>query len=442
MDSAASGNANSANSANAAKARLQAKLVAARKYTLGIYEHLTPAQMQVPRQANVNLPLWELAHIAWFQEYWCRRYRTGAEPLPSRYPHFDDWYNSSVIPHAARWELPHPAREVILQQMADTLDATLETLERAADPDFYFFELALLHEAMHAEALWLTLQTLGLPAPTLRTTVGNAPRSPAADLQVAARDIEFAGGEFLMGTEPGASRFVFDNEKWAHPVQVKPFAIANMCVSNAEFAGFVDDGGYARREWWTESGWAWRTAANAGHPVYWRRDGAQWLTRWNDRPEPLDVAQPAMHVNLHEANAWCAWAGRRLPTEAEWEFAARAGGGPALYPWGDDATVLDDCTLGAHAARPSAAARGPAAAGALVHLLGNAWEWTVTAFEPYPGFAPDPYVDYSAPWFGNHTVIRGGSFVTAPWLIHSRFRNFYMPARSDMFAGFRTCAPQ
>jgi iron(II)-dependent oxidoreductase len=257
---------------------------------------------------------------------------------------------------------------------------------------------------------------------------------------MAARDIEFDGGEFLMGTAPGAARFVFDNEKWAHPVRVAPFAIANRCVSNAEFARFVDAGGYDRREWWTEGGWAWRAGANAAHPVYWRRDGAQWRVRRNDRWTPLDDAQSVMHVNLHEAEAWCAWAQRRLPSEAEWEFAARAGGGPATYPWGDDAALLDGCTLGYRTDGPAAAGIAAPELGPLAHLIGNVWEWTVTRFEPYPGFSPDPYADYSAPWFGNHTVLRGGSFATAPWLVHNRFRNFYMPHRCDVFAGFRTCA--
>jgi iron(II)-dependent oxidoreductase len=421
------------------KAGLRALLPAARKYTLAIYGHLTPAQLQVPQLAIVNPPLWELAHIAWFQEFWCRRARPGRAPLPSRYAHFDAWYNSSVILHAARWALPHPSYDAILRHMEDTLEDTLQALERADPGALYFFGLSALHEAMHTEALLMTLQTLALPAPPLLDTA--APDASMADgVAVAARDIAYAGGTFLMGAQPGASGFVFDNEKWAHPATVAPFAIANVCVSNAEFARFVEDGGYARSAWWSEAGRVWLDASSARHPVYWRRDGADWLTRRNDRWEPLAAAQPALHVNFHEAQAYCAWAQRRLPSEAEWEFAARAGGGPACFPWGDDPAWLRDCALEARCGRPLAVGRSAARLGPLAHMLGNVWEWTATRFEPYPGFAADPYVDYSAPWFGNHMVLRGGSFVSAPCLIHNRFRNFYRPERSDMFVGFRTCA--
>jgi gamma-glutamyl hercynylcysteine S-oxide synthase len=421
------------------KTGLHALLTAARKYTLAIYGHLTPAQLQVPQLAIVNPPLWELAHVAWFQEFWCPRAQPGRPPLPSRYPHFDAWYNSSVIPHAARWALPHPSYAVVLQQMGATLDDTLQALERADAGQLYPFGLAVLHECMHSEALLMTLQTLALPAPPMleRAAEGDAGSDGAA---VVARDIAYAGGTFQMGAQPGVSRFVFDNEKWAHRTTVAPFAIASACVSNAEYAQFVDAGGYGRREWWSEAGWAWQAATSARHPAPWRPDGAQWRVRRNDRWEPLDAAQPVLHVNLHEAQAYCAWAKRRLPTEAEWEFAARAGGGPANYPWGDDATLLRDCALDARSGRPVAAGKGDIRLGPLAHMLGNVWEWTATPFEPYPGFAADPYVDYSAPWFANHTVLRGGSFATAACLIHNRFRNFYRPERRDMFVGFRTCA--
>ncbi len=415
-------------------------LIAARKYTLAIYEHLTPAQLQVPQVAIVNPPLWELAHIAWFQEFWCRRAQPGRAPLPAHYPHFDAWYNSSVIPHAARWLLPHPSYEVVLQQMGETFEDTLQALERADADALYPFGLAALHEGMHGEALLMTLQTLALPAPPLLLERAAPGAAIIGGAEITARDIAYAGGTFLMGAPPGASRFVFDNEKWAHPTTVAPFAIASVCVGNAEYAQFVDDGGYGRREWWSDAGWEWRAASSARYPAHWCKDGSLWLVRWNNRREPMDAAQPVMHVNLHEAQAYCAWARRRLPTEAEWEFAACAGGGPANYPWGEGATLLRDCVLEARNGRPVAAGESDARLGPLAHMLGNVWEWTATPFEPYPGFAVDPYVDYSAPWFGNHTVLRGGSFVTASCLIHNRFRNFYVPGRNDMFVGFRTCA--
>ena len=250
------------------------------------------------------------------------------------------------------------------------------------------------------------------------------PRVPVAD---DAGDVAFAGGTFLLGSPAGAGarRFVFDNEKWAHPVALAPFAIARRCVTNDEFAAFVAADGYARREFWTEAGWQWRTRGGSAQPAYWRRADGRWHWRRFDAWRPLAPAEPVMHVNAHEAEAYCAWAGRRLPTEAEWECAAVS------------APPAADANLDQHATGPIAAAVPHAG---LAHVFGNVWEWTASPFVPYPGFAADPYADYSAPWFGNHRVMRGGSFATRARLVHARMRNFYLPERHDVFVGFRTCA--
>jgi iron(II)-dependent oxidoreductase len=247
----------------------------------------------------------------------------------------------------------------------------------------------------------MTLQTLGLPLPHGLDLPRDSTPGPS-------RDVELAGGTFVQGApgEADTGRFVFDNEKWGHEVTLAPFAMASRCVTNDEFAAFVEAGGYDRREFWSDAGWSWRMGQRAAHPAYWRRDAAGWLERRFDEWLPLAGAQPVIHVNAFEAETYCAWAGRRLPTETEWEFAARA-------------------------APPG-----------LAHLFGGVWQWTESAFEPYPGFVADPYAEYSAPWFGDHRVLRGGSFATRARLAHPGFRNFYLPARSDMFVGFRTCVRQ
>jgi len=408
-------------------AALAAALVEAREYTKSLYAHLTPAQRRFPFGATVNPADWELGHVGWFQEYWCVRTQRDdpyGPRAPSHLAAADALWNSSTVPHATRWSLPLPDWNGVHAYLDATLAATLAALARSRDGERYFFELALYHEDMHAEALLMTLQTLALPLPP---EVRRADEAPLEAMPLAL-DIPFAGGRPYLGArlESTASRFVFDNEKWAHPVDIAPFALAAGCVTNAQFAAFVDAGGYAARDFWTVAGWTWLRHAAATHPQHWRRTPSGWSQRHFDQWRSLQPALPVMHVNAHEAEAYCRFAGRRLPTEAEWEFAARST--PAT-----GVVVLDH--IGG----------GPTASGgaaSMAHLLGNVWEWTATPFMPYPGFAPDPYADYSAPWFGDHRVLRGGSFATRSRLVHAGFRNFYRPERSDPFVGFRTCALQ
>ena len=414
--------------------RLGPALEDARARTLALYAHLDLAA-PVPCIAIVNPPLWELAHIAWFQERWCQRYDPAKRGLAraSVLPDADALFDSSAVPHDSRWSLRYPPAAVVKGYMSASLAQTLEALCGATPAQRYFFELALLHEDMHGEALLMTLQTLGLPAPALGA------RAPQRSTAPKARDVQFAGGELLMGTARDCPWFTFDNEKWAHPVRVAPFAMRASPVTQGEFLAFVADGGYQRRDLWDDAGWAWREAEGATLPLHWQRDEDAWRTRRFDRAVDLDEAAPMVHACLHEAQAFCRWAGRRLPTEAEWEFAAR-NGGDDRYPWGEEPPVVGD-TLDLRALGASLSAREPGRARSGLRLLmGGVWEWTSSPFLPYPGFAADPYADYSEPWFGSHYVLRGGSFATRSRLVHNRFRNFYLPDRADVFAGFRTCA--
>ncbi len=218
------------------------------------------------------------------------------------------------------------------------------------------------------------------------------------------------------------------------------FRIASAPVTSGEYAAFVEDGGYGREALWTPAGWQWRAAAALDAPRHWRRAGAGWQARWFDRWQALEEHDLLVHVSRHEAEAYCAWAGRRLPTESEWEFAATAGGEPSRYPWGEEEPV-GAMGLDYRLDRPRAGTPDfrPVATG-LRQVLGGVWEWTSSPFEPYPGFETDAYAEYSAPWFHSHGVLRGGCFATRSRLVHSRWRNFYLPHRNDIFAGFRTCA--
>ncbi len=408
-------------------AALAAALVEAREYTKSLYAHLTEAQRRFSFGPTVNPAGWELGHVGWFQEYWCLR-TDPRDPAGARAPALlaaaDALWNSSTVPHATRWSLPLPAWSAIHAYLDATLTATLAALAPSRDGERYYFELALYHEYMHAEAMLMTLQALALPAPP-----GARNWTPAVfDGPVSAPDIVFAGGPMVMGASPDApaTRFVFDNEKWAHAVTVAPFTMATSCVTNAQFAAFVDAGGYRTRAHWTDDGWAWLQQSGAAHPGHWQRSPTGWSQRHFDRWLALDPALPVIHVNAHEAEAYCRFAGRRLPTEAEWELAAAT----------TAATVGAVLDHGRSGPVPSGGGAG------MAHVFGNVWEWTASAFKPYPGFAPDPYGDYSAPWFGDHRVLRGGSFATRSRLVHAGFRNFYLPERSDPFVGFRTCALQ
>jgi ergothioneine biosynthesis protein EgtB len=416
----------------------------ARSRTLAYAHSLGADQLLGPRRQEVNPPLWEIGHIGWFQELWCLR--DGGHRIKPLLPNADALYDSSCVEHGLRWDLPLPGIEDTLAYCERTLERVLERLERdGADADSaYFIQLATFHEDMHNEAFDSTRQALGYRHVRWPGSVPAGTTTGALN-----GDAEVPGGEFMMGAQLWDG-FVFDNEKWAHPVAVKPFRIARAPVTCREFMAFVGEGGYTHRQWWSEQGWRWRERKGSEAPVYWQRDGGGWQLRWFERVVPLPLDAPVMCVSWHEAQAYCRWAGRRLPTEAEWEMAASthpgqgAGGaeGRRRYPWGQATPDAEHANLyGAAGGLVEVAglAAGDSAWGCR-QMLGNVWEWTASDFLAYPGFVVDPYRDYSAPWFGSHKVLRGGCFATAPRLIRNTWRNFYTPERQDVFAGFRTCS--
>ena len=264
-------------------------------------------------------------------------------------------------------------------------------------------------------------------------------------------DVELPATMFVLGAT-SEEPFVFDNEKWAHPVEVKRFAMARAPVTQDEFAAFVDDRGYHRQTLWGDEGWRWRESVGAEYPVYWRRaTGGRWQGRHFDQWFPLGPHQPVIHVNCYEAEAYCRWAGRRLPTEVEWELAAASEPGPdgrtlsirkRRFPWGDDPPDPQRANLDLRHTGCVDVAAYPAGESALRcrQLIGNVWEWTTSDFLPYSGFVPDPYEEYSQPWFGAHKVLRGGCWMTRSRLLRNTYRSFYRPHRRDVGAGFRTCA--
>ena len=421
----------------------------ARERTFEIVSDLSEDQLLGPKLDIVNPLLWEIGHLAWFQEKWALRHALGREPIRDD---ADDLWDSIAIAHDTRWDLPLPSRAETLRYMERVRDEVLEALENDPSEEVLYHALySTCHEDMHTEAFTYTRQTHGWAAPPIRKTASHDADRPAPAGPLPG-DVEVPGGTWELGA-PRDAPFCFDNEKWAHEVELEPFAIARAPVTQAEYAAFVDDGGYERRELWTDEGWSWREEAGAVEPLYWRREGSgRWARRHFDDRVALEPDLPMIHVNGHEARAYCEWAGRRLPTEAEWEAAAAGSeSGDRLvgtarskrtYPWGEERptpahAVLDWRAMGR--VDVGALPDGESAFGCR-HMIGNVWEWTADRFEPYPGFEPDPYEEYSEPWFGDRWVLRGGCWATRSRLIRNGYRNYYTPDRRDVWAGFRTCA--
>ena len=418
-----------------------------RERTFELVSDLSDEQLMGPRLAIVNPLLWEIGHTAWFEEKWVLRHACREKPIRSD---ADSLYDSIAIPHDTRWDLPLPSREETVRYMRDVRDRILDKLSQP-DPSeelIYHCMYSVFHGDMHNEAFTYTRQTLGYPAPRMFGGDSGVPSRRDA----LTGDVEILGGEFLLGASQHEP-FVFDNEKWAHPVHVEPFAMARACVTQAEFLAFVEDGGYRRKELWSEEGWRWREQAGAQHPVYRKQDSqGAWLRRNFDQWVALEPHHAVIHVNWYEAEAYCRWTGRRLPSEAEWELAATAEQEPGTnrpsqnkrrFPWGNHSPARDQANLDWAGGGVVDAAAFPKSDNAFGcrQMIGNVWEWTSTPFLPFPGFVPDPYKEYSEPWFATHKVLRGGCWATRSRFIRNTYRNFYMPDRRDVWAGFRTCAP-
>jgi len=364
-------------------------LQATRARTLGLMQawQQTLPDLSVPPLPGMNPPLWEWGHLAWFQEWWTLRNRqrhlgpqgpsSGDDWGPSRLPDADAFFNSSVVPHDSRWTLDLPDLERVRHYLADTLQASLvalQALPEATDDALYFWRLALQHEDMHNEASVYMAQALGLDLPRHLCQ-----RQERSQNRVEAAQISVPAQVWSEGHQgPG---FAFDNECQAHPVALAAFSIDAQAVTWARYLPFLQATGHEL-------------------PPHVRCVNGDWQVQQFGQWQDMNPKAPVVHVNAHDAQAWCVWAGRRLPSEAEWACAANA----PDFVWG------------------------------------QVWEWTASAFVPYPGFMAHPYREYSAPWWHTHRVLKGACAATSVHMVDVRYRNFFVPERRDVFAGFRSVA--
>ena len=380
-----------------AKAKeLTAALQDLRTHTLSAFRAYERANLlHIPYQPELNPPLWELGHIAWFQEYWIGRnehrsegtdWQIGRPQHTSLLITSDQWFDSAKVQHVTRWDQALPTCDTCLKYAEQTLEQTLALLQVDAESGstLYFYWLVLQHEAMHLEASAYMAQALAIPfnpvwvSDHANSTTGeianaNEPRSHKTTTRLPAQP-------WRLGSSPG--QFCFDNELIARPVALKTFEIDLEPVCWAQYMSFI-------------------AATDHRLPLYVRRAGSSFEIQTFGVWAPINMRDPAVHLSWDDAQAYCTWAQRRLPTEAEWDCAART---TPNFNWGE------------------------------------VWEWTQDTFEPFDGFVVHPYAEYSAPWFGTRKVLRGAAAVTHTVLKHVQYRNFFTPERRDIYSGFRTCA--
>ena len=429
------------NNAHALRERAAAELLAARDRTTLLTTAVDEPDLVKQHSPLMSPLVWDLAHIANQEELWLVREVGGGTPM---HPEIDPLYDAFEHPRAARPTLPLlPEAEArrygheVRGRVLDLLDRVhFDNGERLLDGGFAFGMVAQ-HEVQHDETMLATHQ-LRVGPPVL-----SAPPPPPAPADATAlpAEVHVPGGPFTMGTstEPWA----LDNERPAHEVHLPAFYLDTAPVTNAAYAEFIADGGYDDQRLWNTDGWAHRQRAGLTAPLFWRWAG-EWLQTSFGITNPLIPNEPVLHVCWYEADAYARWAGRRLPTEAEWEKAARwdpATGRSRRYPWGDEEPTAARANLGQRHLRPASAGAYPegAAPSGARQLIGDVWEWTSSDFLPYPGFVAWPYKEYSEVFFGpEYKVLRGGAFGVSPVASRATFRNWDYPVRRQIFSGFRT----
>jgi len=409
--------------------RLQTDMGACRQSTLSLTDNLTEREFYQQAHPDFSPVGWHLGHIAFTESLWLLEH-LRQDPCP--YPEYRRLFAADGLPKAERENLPDlPTILVFLQDVRDRTLAYLATAPLGA-AQLRLWRWLLQHESQHAETasyiLSLHRQADGGNRPV--NTVVYTPTVPSLPTLSAPDNMRYIpGGEFVMGSD---SVDALDNERPAHRVKVAAYWLDRAPVTVTDYAQFIEAGGYQNSQWWQPEGWAWIQRHGMTRPLYWPEAG--------DRP-----ATPVCGVSWYEADAYACFVGKRLPTEAEWERAARGRSQTsdrALFPWGDEPLTLRRANFGGVHGRVTPVGHYPAGRSVegCEDLLGNVWEWTDSWFDGYPGFTPYPYPGYSQTYFDRqHRVLRGGSWATRPWILRATFRNWYHPWVRQVFTGFR-CA--
>jgi iron(II)-dependent oxidoreductase len=419
------------------------KLAEARQRTRWLLKTVSDEDLAAQHDQIMSPLIWDYGHIGNYEELWLLQRAFGGG-LSGR--ELYDIYDASLTPRSER-----PSLAILGRSSADryldavrkaALEALAETDLDGGDPllkDGFIYHMVLQHEYQHNETMLQTLQLMEgdgyRPEARVELPTGNLPEEEM---------VYVLGGPFVMGTDDRT--WALDNERGAHEVDLPGFYLDKVPVTNRAYLEFIEDGGYEREDLWDPEGWEWIREEKICAPKHWyQKEPHDWWTQRFGFDEPLRMDAPVVHVSFYEADAYARWAGKRLPSEAEWEKAASwdpVSGTKRLFPWGDEPPAPGTANLDQLAFGPAAVGAYPAGAspfGAL-GMIGDVWEWTASDFAAYPGFESFPYREYSEVFFGpDYKVLRGGSWATRPYAIRNTFRNWDYPIRRQLFVGIR-CA--
>ena len=420
-----------------------AALEEGRARTLALVAPISEADLERVHSKLMSPLVWDLGHIAAFEDLWLV-HRFGE--VPTLRADLVEVYDAMETPRSNRGELPFLRTGEAYEYLARVRARALELIDERGAGDLH--ELVLRHEQQHNETMLQTIQLarLGDWRPPAEHV---APQRPDGVAPTGLELVGVSAGECTIGAraadepaEPPWASFAYDNERPRHRNDLRSFEIGRHAITNASYLTFVEGGGYERREWWSDEGWAWKEQYDITRPAGWTADlGDEWRL---GKLEPLHPERPVVHVSWFEADAFARSHGVRLPTEVEWEKAAtwdQEEREARPYPWGNDPPFP-----GVHA-NVDQLAGGPAPAGAYsagaspsgcLGMIGDTWEWTASEFAAYPGFVAYPYREYSEPFFGTgYKVLRGGSWATRARVATPTFRNWDFPQRRQIFSGIR-----